>query len=403
MLQQAFRTMGLILCLHGALLQTSQAQELTDGPTPLPIVKIGFFAPLYLDSAFPAGNYNYAREQFPKYTLQGLSFVQGSLMALKQYPSASFRTEAYFFDTKGDSTSLITTIQNGSLDTLGLQMIIGSVREKDFSALAAYSNTHQIPFISATYPNDGGVTKNPFLFIANSTLRTHCESILSYHLQNNSSLPILHVRKAGSQEDRIEQYINAYAKQDASPLLSIKTLRLDSNFVALNASLDSNRSTNVVFVGSMDEKYVTKLVTHISSLPAAYKIFLIGMPNWESFGIFGSNAPVLKNEPTVHFTASYHGSNRDSVCRNMSSLYDELYKGAPDEFAMRGFETTYAFSRLLWSFSSEFIQHINDNIFSLTHTYQFMPVLNKSGEIDYYENKKLLFLKRKKGITTTGW
>jgi hypothetical protein len=403
MFQQVYRIIGLLVCVHILLATHTHAQVLTDGPTPLPIVKIGFFAPLYLDSAFPAGKYTYAREQFPKYTLQGLSFVQGSLMALKQYPSASFRTEAFFFDTKADSASLTTLIQNGALDTLGLQLIIGSVREKDFTALADYSKSHQIPFISATYPNDGGVTKNPFLFIANSTLRTHCESVLSYHLQNNSSLPILHVRKAGSQEDRIEQYIHAYAKQDASPLLSIKTLRLDSNFVALNASLDSSRSANVVFVGSMDEKYVTKLVTYMGSLPAAYNIFLIGMPNWESFGVFGSKAPVLKNEPTVHFTASYHGSNRDSICKNMSIRYDEQYKGSPDEFAMRGFETTYAFSRLLWAFPADFTQHINDNIFSLTHTYQFMPVLNKAGEIDYYENKKLLFLKRKKGVTSHGW
>ncbi|MFM7710798.1 MAG: hypothetical protein ACKO5C_07765 [Ferruginibacter sp.] len=403
MCQPVYRILVLFLFILGVLLPNAQAQVLTDGPTPLPVVKIGVFAPLYLDSAFPAGKYNYAREQFPTYTLQGLSFVQGSLMALKQYPSASFRTEAFFFDTKADSASLTTLIQHGALDTLGLQLIIGSVREKDFTTLATYSRSHQIPFISATYPNDGGIIKNPFLFIANSTLRTHCESVLSYHLQNNSNLPILHVRKAGSQEDRIEQYINTYAKQDASPLLTIKTLRLDSNFVALNASLDSSRSANVVFVGSMDEKYVTKLVTYLGNLPAAYNVFLIGMPNWENFSVFGSKAPVLKNEPTVHFTASYHASNRDSICKNMSIRYDELYKGSPDEFAMRGFETTYAFSRLLWAFPSDFTQHINDNLFSLTHACQFMPNLNATGEIDYYENKKLLFLKRKKGVTTHGW
>jgi hypothetical protein len=60
-----------------------------------------------------------------------------------------------------------------------------------------------IPFISATYPNDGGITANPNVVLLNSTLKAHCEAIYSDILQNHGTDKIYLCRKKGTQEDKI--------------------------------------------------------------------------------------------------------------------------------------------------------------------------------------------------------
>ena len=91
---------------------------------------------------------------------------------------------------------MASLISSHALDSL--QLIIGSVKDEEYGQLARFALQKNIPFISATYPNDGGITENPYLVIVNSTLKAHCEAIFSYMLQNHGSDNILHFRKPGS-------------------------------------------------------------------------------------------------------------------------------------------------------------------------------------------------------------
>ena len=109
-----------------------------------------------------------------------------------------------------------------------LDLIIGSVKDTDLKQLADFSLKKNIPFISATYPNDGGVTGNPFLAIMNSTLKAHCEGIYSYILQNHGTDKIILLKKPGVQEDKIVSYFKALNEQEGKPLLNIQTIHFDS-------------------------------------------------------------------------------------------------------------------------------------------------------------------------------
>ena len=146
--------------------------------------RVGIFSALYLDSVFTNNEYNYDKK-FPKFTQQGLNFVQGAEIALDSLPLPNGNVIATVFDSKASLNNIPWLITNHKLDSLDL--IIGSVKDIDFLDLAKFAKQKNIPFISATYPNDGGIVDNPFLVIVNPTLRAHCEAIYSYLLQNHGT------------------------------------------------------------------------------------------------------------------------------------------------------------------------------------------------------------------------
>ena len=102
----------------------------SDTSTPIPTYKIGIFAPLYLDSAFTDDTYNYGKE-FPKFTLQGLDFVQGAQIALDSLAILNVKIDAFIYDSKSISKSIATLIADSILDSLDI--IIGSVKEQEYT------------------------------------------------------------------------------------------------------------------------------------------------------------------------------------------------------------------------------------------------------------------------------
>ncbi|MEO7049098.1 MAG: hypothetical protein ABI091_27585 [Ferruginibacter sp.] len=137
---------------------------------------VAIFAPLYLDSAFTETQYNYGKS-FPKFSLQALDFVQGAQVALDSMPLYNGNIRAAIYDSKSYTEPIDSLIANKSLDSLDL--IIGAVKDEDFLQLANFAKAKNIPFISATYPNDAGITEDPFF----GDCKLNLKSPLRSHLQ----------------------------------------------------------------------------------------------------------------------------------------------------------------------------------------------------------------------------
>ena len=155
--------------------RVSFAQNKTDTPKNK-VYKVAVFAPLYLDSIFTSAKLQNDKV-IPKFIMPAVEFVQGAQIALDTFTLNNERVKAFIYDTKSYNQPLPWLIKNKLLDSLDL--MLGSVKDTDFKQLADFALQKRIPFLSATYPNDGGVTANPFLGIINSTLKAHCEALLT--------------------------------------------------------------------------------------------------------------------------------------------------------------------------------------------------------------------------------
>lgn len=363
--------------------------------------KVGIFAPLYLDSVYKDGNYQYAKK-FPRFVVNGLDFIQGALIALDSMPLYNANIDARFYDSKSKDEPVAFLIDQNRLDSLDL--IIGSVKDEEYGQLANFALTKNIPFISATYPNDGGIAGNPYLIIINSTLKAHCEAIYAYMMQNHGTDNIIMARRSGLQEDKVAGYFSQVNEVDQKPFLRIKQFLTDSNFIALKNILDSTKE-NIIIGASLDEEFASGLASMAASLQKKYRIKLIGMPNWETFNAFTNPKKTSNGEFPVYFTSPYYNYKIDHYSRMIQDVYLKKFKGKPSDFAYKGFETVFVFSKLLSMYPENFMGHLNDYAYKVFSEYHFRPVfLNKNAaRPDYFENKNLYFLKIQNSTVTRAW
>jgi hypothetical protein len=360
--------------------------------------RVGIFSPLFLDSVFSDNGYKYGKN-FPKFTQQGLDFVQGAQIALDSMPLPNGNIRATIYDSKAEEQTVSWLIENHKLDSLDL--VIGAVKDAEFVELAAFAKKKNIPFISATLPNDGGVTSNPFLVIVNSTLRAHCENIYSYLLQNHGTDNIILCRKKGTQEDKIAEYFRSINQPDGKALLNIRTVNIDNDFSVLKGKLDSTKK-NVIIGASLNEDFANELVNTAYGLKKTYPSEVIGMPNWDAFADL--RKATYKDFPVL-YTTPYINTKSDNYSRRIQACYLKKYKGVPSDMTYKGFEAVFVFARLITRYPDDFMSHLNDYSYKVFSEYNFKPVFvnKKNGMPDYFENKHLYFMKIMNGKVTKAW
>lgn len=366
------------------------------GSNHLKTYRVGIFAPLYLDSVFNENGYRYGKN-FPKFAVQGLDFVQGAQIALDSLPMLFSNIDARIFDSKSMTKPVYSLIQNKELDSIDL--IIGAVKDQEYFQLAGFAKQKNIPFISATYPNDGGITGNPFLIIVNSTLKAHCEAIYSHLLQNNGTDKIYLIKRPGAQESSIADNFKMINEPDGKPLLKIETITINGDFSIIKNKLDSNR--NSVFIGgSLNETFAGELAAYSQSISKTYPIKLIGMPNWDGFKSISDNKK-LKDFP-VYYTTPYFNNKWDAFSKKIKDVYLKKYRGIPSDMTYKGYETVFLFSKLLSRHPNDFMNHLNEQPYKIFSEYRFKPVFTtKNAEVpDYFENKNLYLVKILNGTFT---
>ena len=136
--------------------------------------------------------YRYGKN-FPKFMTPGLEFYEGASIALDSLGEEGVKLQVSIYDTRSANGSVSTLISQSKLDSTDL--IIGSVTGNEYKQLADFALKKNIPFVSATYPNDAGVTANPFLVIVNSKLNTHLTSVYNYLLKNYGNARVVLFKK----------------------------------------------------------------------------------------------------------------------------------------------------------------------------------------------------------------
>jgi len=358
--------------------------------------RVGIFASLYLDSSFEGSTYKFSN-QMPRHILPGLDFVQGALLAVDSLANTTKNLEVTVYDLRSYDQSLTQLRSQNIFDSLDL--MIGSVTGTDYRSLADLALQKNIPFVSATFPNDGGVTNNPFTFIVNSTLPVHCEAIYNFIMRNSATANLVYVRRKGQQEDRLASYFNSFNKNaGGNQLLKWKTVVLSDDFTTnvLRSNLDSTKS-NVIICGSLDEVFGMKLVNAANSIRKSYDLELIGMPTWD--GMKDLTKPEYKDLAIYHTSTFY---NTGTVAySNFTKRFTELTHGRPSDVAYKGYELSWLFINLLLKYDQELIQHVNERTFRSFTEYDFKPILNNTnGRPDYFENKRIYILKRSNNLVS---
>jgi len=359
--------------------------------------KLAIFLPLYLDSAFDAANSYRYDKNFPKFINPGLEFYEGAQLALDSLRKENARLEVHIYDTKSGQKNITQVLQSPEFQ--GTELIIGHVVPGEMQQLAAAALQMNVPFINVNFPNDGGITNNPEFIILNSTLKTHCEGIYRFIQRNYATKPVVVFRKKGTQEDRLKSYFDDITKTTNSVPLKIKYVTLDDVFdaTALTPHLDSSTQT-ICVAGSLDENFARMLCQGLAAMNKTYTSLVIGMPTWDNMDF---SRPEFNGEEIVYSTPFYINP-ADPLVRSIQQYFKTKFYSRPSDMVFRGYETTYRFSRQLLHTGKGLSGSLGEKKFKVFTDFDIEPVfLNRQNmTLDYFENKKLYFIKKLDGNVT---
>ncbi len=352
---------------------------------------IAVFVPLYLDSAFDAvDEYKYAKT-FPKFINPGLEFYEGVQLAADSLNRTGAPLDIHILDTRSATTSIASFLQRPELSQPDL--IIGYVSSNEVKLLADISRKKNIPFINANVPNDGGVKNNPSLVILNSTLRTHCTGIYKFLQRNYGTSDVVVFTRKGVQEDILKGYMMDIERSTASVSLKLKfvTLTNEVTRAQLVPHLDSNRVT-ICVAASLNEVFARNLTKQLALLNTTYSTKVMGMPTWDAIKEFDKKE--YKGLEIFYSTPFYY-SKSDKVSTGINTYFKNNLFSRPSDMVFRGYECLMHFGKLLLEHGTNIGSSIGVKKYKVFTDFDIQPVfLNKqSPTLDYFENKKLYFVK----------
>ena len=358
--------------------------------------KVAIFAPLYLDSAFDAV-YNYRYDKtFPKFINPGLEFYEGVQLPLDSMSKEGAPLEVFIYDTRSSKTPISEQLKKPELDDV--ELIIAHCTGQELGTFAYAAALKKVPFVNVNLPIDGGVNNNAYFVMLNSTLKTHVESMYKYIQKNYPLHEIVVFRKKGQMEDMIKGYFDENAKTTLSAPLKLKYIDLIDSFTVaqLKKPLDSTKKT-LLISGSLDENFGRRLALQLASISKQYKVSLIGMPTFDNISKDFSK-PEYKGLEII-YSSPFHNARTDKVSMSITNYFTTKMYARPSDMVMRGYEATWRFSRLLIKYKDDFPSNLTRREFNVFREFDIQPVVNKQTmTLDYFENKKLFFVKWMDGL-----
>ena len=386
------RNLAFVLMITVGLFQGSRTFSQTDSvPQRL---QVAVFTPLYVDSAFDSGNnYRYGAS-FPKFINPGLEFYEGVQLAIDSLSKEGVKLDIHIYDTKSASEPVSKIISDSNFNNVDL--IIGHVTGVEARVLANAAAKINSPFINVNYPNDAGITNNPNYVILNSTLNTHFTALYKFMQRNFSTSNITVFRKKGTNEDLLKAYLTDIEKSTAGVPLKLKYITLDDNFTGaqLQKYLDSN-ITNVCLSASLDVNFGTRLTEELSSLTESYAITVFGMPTWDAIDFTKTEYKNLE----IYYGTPFYIAPTEKLAEATQTNYRNTFYARPSDMVFRGYEVLYHFGHLLVIHGKNLGSSLSDKRYKLYSDFDIQPVLDpKTTVFNYYENKKIYFIKKVDGV-----
>jgi ABC-type branched-subunit amino acid transport system substrate-binding protein len=352
--------------------------------------KIAVFTPLYLDSAFSySGNYSF-NKTFPRFLNPGVEFYQGVQAALDSLQKKGAPLEVFIYDSRSSITTLDLQLKAHELDSV--EMIIGQANPTETKLLADAALAKKIPFISATLPNDAGVTANPYFVLLNTSLQGHIEGIYKMLQKNYSRDKIIVFSKPGQQEDAIKSHFTEFGKATPSVPLNIKFVDIGNDFTTkmLAAQMDSTKR-NIIITGSMDESFGSKLASSLAILAKRYPTLLVGMPTWDNVNFSKSEYKGLD----IVYTAPFFYNRLTPLESKLATDFEKDISSRPTDMFFRGYETMMRFALLLLDTNKDVVSNLTRKGNFVFTRFDIQPVFKDKNNmtLDYFENKNLYFIR----------
>jgi ABC-type branched-subunit amino acid transport system substrate-binding protein len=369
-----------------------------------PVYQVALFTPLSVDQVLSDTGFSVnSSAPLPPGTVAGLEFYEGALLAMDSLRQEGIPLHLTVYDTKSLSRPLNRLLNSGQLDSTHL--ILGSVNSSELKQISNFAKQKKINFISVTYPNDAGISDNPFLTILNTTLRVHCNAIQDFAQRKFSDKNIVVVYQNNSQEKQNLAYLQqAYAAMNYSGKAPLHPFEWTNNTTAsdLSAHLDQNKN-NVIILTALYPQVSLSIIGQLIALTDTYRVSVVGMPTLDGLADLRKSQykgmDVFYSTPYPYLNATDH-----PAIKSMMWHFFNKYHSRPSDMALKGYESLFYFGKLLHKDGIYFNADLNDPVGRLLTQFQIQPIYRGSKDAstppDYFENTRLYFMRVRDGKVT---
>jgi hypothetical protein len=139
-----------------------------------------------------------------------------------------------------------------------------------------------------------------------------------------------------------------------------------------------------------------RLASQLASVYAQYPSVVIGMPTWD--GVRDFTRPEFKG-PEIIYSTAFYNAKTDKVSQSINNYFNNNVYSKPGDMVFRGYEVTWKFANLLLQYRKDISSNLGNRQIKLFTDFDIQPVLNKQNRsLDYFENKKLYFVKWQDGL-----
>ena len=360
-------------------------------------IRVGLFTSLYLDSAFDQSGQYKLQSSFPRMAISGLEFYEGAVMAIDSINHLVPKVSMEVFDIQSKTGSIAYLLNNKKIDSLDI--IIAQTGGSDYLELAQIAKEKNIPMVSATYPNDGGIRESPMVFIANPKINSHIQVIHNQLFKKWPDANVIWFKRIGSADDKIEsQFRELNAASVYRNKFKTAALKYEFKMEDLVPFMDTTK-TNVLIAGSLDDNFALQFARVIADYPKKGIIQVIGMPGWDGMKeIQGKNYAGMP----IYFTTSFNIPPGHQWAAKVDEKVKSITGVKPSISLLKGFELTYYFANVLSKYGEIRIDTPEAKPFKVLNDFDFRPVKwsPMSKVPDYYENKRIYFIRRLNGVST---
>jgi len=124
------------------------------------------------------------------------------------------------------------------------------------------------------------------------------------------------------------------------------------------------------------------------------------MPTWDGIREFDKKE---FRDLDIFYTTPFNPIRTDIASEQINQYFKDKLYARPSDMVFRGFESMYRFGKLLKELGPNISSGIGEKKYKVFTDFDIQPVLldKQKQQLDYFENKKLYFIKKVNGAVST--
>jgi hypothetical protein len=333
--------------------------------------------------------------KFDASTKLALDYYQGFMTSINNFNGNGLVVNVKVLDDKNDENATQNLINNGKLTNCDL--IVGPIYNKNLRIVAPYALENKIPIFSPLSPSSNIAQNNPYYFSVNAVNESFYGQILTEVYKKQPYDTIYLFNEGTEDEAEIMQIMHQKNKElgERLTMIDFKINRL-SDTLKIPTYFSDTLQKNII-ITNHNESFVSYMYDRLKIL-SKNKFNIYGLSTWVKFNkkIF---AP--KNISTV-IPSSNQSNYGNGELDLFKKLYETKYDKKPADASFQAHDLVVLLSQLL---SKKKFHPING--FQLTESsqliytkYDFLPNKKPDGQINFYSNHFVYFLKFDQGSST---